>query len=131
LSSGKVHRNITLLAVPVTIGTALYFGGDLPGASQAAAGCIAAIWINPDLDLNYGPLPLRVLFWPYRRLIPHRSILSHGPIIGTIGRIAYLYSLVLLLCAVVGWPLVSLGDYGWLCGALMFCDLLHAIADCF
>ena len=131
MSSGKVHRNITLLAVPVTIGTALYLGGGLPGASQAAAGCIAAIWINPDLDLNYGPLLLRVLFWPYRRFIPHRSIFSHGPIIGTIGRIAYVYGLVLLLCAVFGWPLVSLGDCPWLCVALMFCDLLHSVADCF
>jgi uncharacterized metal-binding protein len=131
LSSGRTHRIITLCAVPVTVGAALALGGGLPGASQAAAGCIAAIWINPDLDLNYGPLPLRVLFWPYRRAIPHRSILSHGPIIGTIGRIAYLYGLALLLCAVVGWPLVSLGDCPWLCGTLGFCDILHAIADCF
>jgi uncharacterized metal-binding protein len=49
---------------------------------------------GPDLDLysfhykRWGKL--RWLWRPYQQAIKHRSIWSHGPIVGTIGRILYL-----------------------------------------
>jgi uncharacterized metal-binding protein len=42
--------------------------------------------------------PLRylwvALWWPYAKLIPHRSFCSHGPLVGTAGRLLWL----LLIC---------------------------------
>ncbi len=42
-------------------------------------------------------------WWPYGRLMPHRSAWSHGPVIGTLGRLVYLFCLPTLM-----WWLVSL-----------------------
>ena len=42
-------------------------------------------------------------WWPYGRLIPHRSLLSHAPIIGTLGRLLYLFFFPMLI-----WWLLSL-----------------------
>lgn len=56
---------------------------------------------SPDLDHNSGARPyrrwgwLRIIWWLYQRLIPHRSPLSHWPILGTIGRIVYLVTLAM------------------------------------
>ena len=36
-------------------------------------------------------------WWPYGKLVPHRSIWSHGPIIGTLGRLLYLFCLPVLI----------------------------------
>ncbi len=47
-----------------------------------------------DLDLNSREYNrwgrLRFLWWPYQKLIPHRSRLSHGLVLGGIIRILYL-----------------------------------------
>lgn len=53
----------------------------------------------PDLDINSRPYQrwgvLRWLWWPYQRLIRHRSVLSHSPFLGTAIRISYLTCLVI------------------------------------
>jgi uncharacterized metal-binding protein len=47
-----------------------------------------------DLDLNSREYRrwglLRFLWWPYRSLVPHRSWISHGLILGGVIRVAYL-----------------------------------------
>lgn len=102
MSSGKQHdkatRKLSLLLLtmaglsyPVagSIALAMLFG-------WGAAGAYAGLWVNPDLDLKgnararWRKLGLGWLWIPYDRLIRHRSPLSHGPIIGTAGRLAYL-----------------------------------------
>ena len=54
-----------------------------------------------DLDLNSREYrrwgPLRFLWWPYQKLIPHRSRLSHGLFLGGVFRIFYLFGVLLLL----------------------------------
>ena len=50
---------------------------------------------------------LQGLWWPYRKLIPHRSLFSHGPLIGTALRLAYLMGwagLLLMLLQPLGCP---------------------------
>ena len=55
---------------------------------------VSGLIFGPDLDLysfhykRWGKL--RWLWKPYQQAIKHRSIWSHGPIIGTVGRILYL-----------------------------------------
>src|SRR5438105_1736112 len=41
--------------------------------------------------------PLRFLWWPYQKLIPHRSPLSHGLVMGGLFRIFYLLCILLFL----------------------------------
>jgi len=61
-----------------------------------AAGAILGMLIHPDWDhaevkgvvADLGPFKLLVK--PYGKAIPHRSFLSHGPLIGTAGRLAYI-----------------------------------------
>ena len=60
---------------------------------------VGGLWLSPDLDTRSNPTrrwgPLRLLWWPYRRLLRHRSLLSHSPLLGTAGRLLYLLALVL------------------------------------
>ena len=67
----------------------------LVGALTAGlAFLVGGLWLSPDLDTRSNPSrrwgPLRILWWPYRRLLRHRSLISHSPLIGTTGRLAYL-----------------------------------------
>jgi uncharacterized metal-binding protein len=55
---------------------------------------VSGLIFGPDLDLysfHYKRWGIfRYLWRPYQKTIKHRSIWSHGPIVGTIGRILYL-----------------------------------------
>jgi uncharacterized metal-binding protein len=97
MASGRSHDHATrLLALPFGL---LWTPFGL-GAVAIATGAflIGGLWLSPDLDTRslatrrWGPL--RLLWWPYRRLLKHRSIWSHCPAIGTAGRLFYLGSVM-------------------------------------
>ncbi len=81
---------------------------------------IGGLWLSPDLDVPSKPLNrwgvLKIIWWPYRSLIKHRSIFSHAPIIGTTIRISYLviiYFLISILLEKIGFQddlLISKGN---------------------
>lgn len=54
------------------------------------------LMFGPDLDTYSRQFTrwgiLRWIWLPYRRSMRHRSVLSHGPIVGTIVRLVYLFS---------------------------------------
>lgn len=56
---------------------------------------IGDTYLSPDLDLKSNPYYnwrlLRFIWIPYQKVIKHRSVVSHGFILGTIIRVAYLY----------------------------------------
>ena len=66
---------------------------------------VSGLLLSNDLDTDsriyrrWGPL--RVLWYPYQRLVAHRSVLSHGILIGPVLRMVYLYVLVELVLLVV------------------------------
>jgi uncharacterized metal-binding protein len=105
MASGRAHDRATLLL-------ALPFGllwGPLLGAAGILIASLAflfgGLWLSPDLDTlsrataRWGPL--RPLWWPYRRLLRHRSPLSHSPLLGSAGRLAYLLVALALLRALL------------------------------
>jgi uncharacterized metal-binding protein len=111
MASGRHHDRATwLLALP--------FGGlwwpalGLGGLGVASlAFLLGGLLLSPDLDTRSNPSqrwgPLRWLWWPYRKLLRHRSLLSHSPLLGTAIRLAYLALLCLglnLLLAPLGGP---------------------------
>jgi uncharacterized metal-binding protein len=77
-------------------------------------GVLATLAVNPDLDLlessfkskvrkKFLLLPWWILWIPYSTAIPHRSPLSHAPLLGTFLRVVYLvfaFSLVLAVLVI-------------------------------
>jgi uncharacterized metal-binding protein len=101
MASGRHHDRLTLqLSLPFALlwWPALGF----PGTASALAGfLVGGLWLSPDLDTPSRPSrrwgPLAVLWLPYRRLLRHRSLLSHTPLIGSAVRLAYLGAVLLVL----------------------------------
>lgn len=110
MASGRAHDRATwLLALP--FGLLWWPGLGAGGALSAGLGfLIGGLWLSPDLDTPSNPSrrwgPLRWLWWPYRRLLSHRSLLSHSPLLGSAGRLLYLAA-VLLALSWLGQPLGS------------------------
>jgi uncharacterized metal-binding protein len=78
-----------------------------PGIAVASlAFLLGGLWLSPDLDTTSRATarwgPLRLLWWPYRRLLRHRSLLSHSPLLGSAGRLAYLLGALALLRLLLG-----------------------------
>ena len=101
MASGRSHDRATgVLALPFGLLWWPLLGP--PGAVVAAAAfLIGGLWLSPDLDTRSNATrrwgPLRLLWWPYRRWLPHRSLLSHSPVLGMAGRLLYLSVLVMVI----------------------------------
>lgn len=71
----------------------------------------SGLLLSNDLDIasriynRWGPL--RLLWYPYQCLIPHRSLLSHGLIVGPVLRVLYLYAMLELLL-LIAWRITVL-----------------------
>jgi uncharacterized metal-binding protein len=99
MASGRAHDRATwCLALPFGLLWWPWLG--LAG-SAVTSGCflLGGLLLSPDLDTRSNATrrwgPLHVLWWPYRKLLRHRSLASHTPLIGTAGRLAYLSAAVL------------------------------------
>lgn len=108
MASGRRHDQGTwILALP--FGALWWPWLGLTGMAVASLSFLAGgLLLSPDLDTRSNATrrwgPLRWLWWPYRRLLSHRSLVSHTPLIGTAGRLLYLALLLLALC-LIGRPL--------------------------
>ena len=94
VASGRRHDHATTLwCLPfgLLIGMIL---GPMSGLIASIAFVFGGLWLSPDLDTcsiashRWGHLAW--IWWPYRRLIPHRSLWSHGPLLGTATRLLLL-----------------------------------------
>ena len=101
MAAGLDHDRATLtwcLPVGLLAGWGL---GWFNGVLTALAFMVGGLWLSPDLDVRSTALRrwgvLRGIWWPYRRLFPHRSLFSHGPLIGMALRLAWLSALLLLI----------------------------------
>ena len=96
MASGRHHDRATwLLALPAALLAWPWLGW--PGVGAAGLGfLLGGLLLSPDLDTPSRPTArwgvLGLLWWPYRRLLRHRSLLSHSPVLGTAGRLLYLGS---------------------------------------
>ena len=110
----------------------------------AGAGCLAGILLSPDLDqegissaeyklikytLGLGFL-WSMLWFPYALCVKHRSPISHWPLLGTAGRLAYL-GVFVLIARYFGWffPFLSLSLLGWGIMGLAISDAAHWFMD--
>jgi uncharacterized metal-binding protein len=140
MASGRTHRTITRTFAPLLGAACGSLAGSLALGVAVALGCYAGVWVHPDWDIDkHAPL----WRWPYAKAIAHRSPLSHWPVLGTLGRLAYLGLLASPLWVVVEvglWvagrtePLVWVTWYELALGAgavggLMVSDALHWVWD--
>lgn len=101
MASGREHDRLTLrLSLPFAL---LWWPALGPSGSATAlvSFLVGGLWLSPDLDTPSNPTrrwgPLALLWLPYRKLLRHRSSLSHTPLVGTAGRLLYLTALLLAL----------------------------------
>ena len=108
MASGRSHDRATRwLALPFAL---LWWPGLGPMGVAVAAGAflVGGLWLSPDLDTRSNATrrwgPMRLLWWPYRRLLSHRSLLSHSPLLGTSLRLLWLALVVLAAGAALAPP---------------------------
>ncbi len=94
MASGKNHdRSILFVSQVVLVVGCYQFGLEL-GIIAGASHFLGGYWLSPDLDIKSRPFlrwgVLKIIWLPYQRLIPHRSPLSHAPVLGSLLRLAYL-----------------------------------------
>lgn len=153
MASGAKHRTASIAAsVPIAIYVA--HRTDNPGlAILAGVGCLCGILFSPDLDIDsqtdsesvvweantVAGYLYQVAWYPYALALPHRSPLSHFPIIGTLGRLVYLQ--LMLFHARIhlrGWLGIEFDSLFWMqypaatmawAGGLAVSDALHWVMD--
>ena len=110
MSAGSVH---TLSAVALATGFTVASLSVLdPDAMQYAAGAVVGIFVSPDCDVDKGFIAYHYIrrrlgdwaewvwdriWFMYRRSVKHGSELSHFPVVGTLGRLVYLFFFVLVV----------------------------------
>lgn len=103
MASGKTHLLVAIAAAPVVSVAAFTYGWPIEEAvAYGALELIAGSVLSPDLDTECMYSKFWLGAWiPYRDALAHRSLWSHGPVIGTLGRLLYLAALLSLLCFIL------------------------------
>lgn len=111
MPSGMMHDRITLWSLPWVAGISygLTRNGELT-LILSGGFLFSGLMFGPDLDIHSIQYKrwgiLRGIWLPYRKFFRHRSLFSHGPIIGTCLRVLYL----LLIVAFVSIFLVAIAQ---------------------
>jgi uncharacterized metal-binding protein len=108
MPSGATHDRITLISLPIVSGLTLLASRSASiTLSLAGSFLFSGLMFGPDLDIYSVQFKrwgiLRWIWRPYQKSMRHRSWLSHGPIVGTILRLAYLGCWVLALGGFWNW----------------------------
>jgi uncharacterized metal-binding protein len=119
MPSGRTHDRITLWSLPIVAG--IVFERTRNGSlTLAIVGgfLFSGLMFGPDLDVHSQQYKrwglLRWIWLPYRKALKHRSVWSHGAIIGTLGRVIYLLVWLSLAAAVViGLGALAYHILGW------------------
>lgn len=136
MASGKTHTRTNLVATGILAVATPFLEIDVP-FSLIIGAIIGTLWLSPDLDLKsdayYRWGPLKLIWLPYVKLMPHRSLFSHLPGLSDVIRIAYIgFPLVLLLPftayeeAIRSW--VDIHGMSFFLG-LVFATTLHTTLD--
>jgi uncharacterized metal-binding protein len=110
MPNSGTHDTITVITAAGVLAVEEYYHLGQPLLSLVVSGAVlfSGLMFSPDLDLNSRPYqrwgPFKGLWWPYQKALPHRHLLSHGLLIGTICRLIYftvVSSVMLMACASV------------------------------
>lgn len=115
MPDGKTHDRLTIIGAALSVPVWLLFAPpdwrtDYPAcATLVASTLFSGLMLSPDLDLDSSIYhrwgPLRFLWWPYQKLIPHRSFLSHSLLIAPMLRVLYFLVISYVLFRVGTWAI--------------------------
>lgn len=134
MSDGKTHGLITTIGGVAVLVAGEVFQMPRTQTVYMAIGCLSGLFLTPDLDQAESHKGIwAAIWWPYGLLMPHRNPLSHWPILGTIGRLAYLW-LWAAIIYIIGndWvrQFISIPQHiGWAIAGLILSDTLHWVTD--
>lgn len=99
MPSGLTHDRITLWTLPWIVGITYGFTRNGEVTLILSGGFLfSGLMFGPDLDIHSIQYKrwgfLKGIWLPYRNFLRHRSIFSHGLIIGTCVRVLYLFLIV-------------------------------------
>lgn len=102
MPSGKVHDKITLAAAGISVPVWWHFSATPRDLSAGAVLIVSLLFsglaLSPDLDLDSSIYrrwgPFRWIWWPYQKIVRHRSWLSHSFLIAPLLRVAYFLFMV-------------------------------------
>ncbi len=136
MPSGKTHNGISIGFLPVLVGVSLIIGLTLkPILIISLSYLFSSFMFNGDLDIVSGSYNrwglLRFLWIPYQKMFHHRSIFTHGLIIGTAIRLLYIGIIPTLILYSNGYALSNFLtiDYLYILIGLELGSALHTIAD--
>jgi uncharacterized metal-binding protein len=95
----------------------------------------SSFMFNGDLDTISKPYlrwgVFRFIWWPYRKLFSHRSVFTHGVLIGTAIRVLWLLPLIVTIFSFLS---VGFSDIGYVYYLIVFVGLelgcfLHLVLD--
>ena len=134
MANRRTHNAaIAVVALPSAISVWIYTR-DLLAAALSFGFCLLGQPLTPDLDQEgwVGP------FWqPYARMIEHRHIWSHLPVLGTVGRIVYVLIVPITILSVNyrWWEHIDIALLEWVAlwafVGLTIADTTHWVLDGF
>lgn len=141
MPSGRTHTLASTVLAAGLSTTYVYWGEQ---SLWAGLGCALGSVIGPDLDVDNGSMSMYIVrnllgrpagfvwrwFWyPYAKIMPHRSFFSHFPVVSTSLRLIYLLLLPALAAWWFGW---GIEYHSWMLPVfvgLCVSDTAHAIMD--
>ena len=136
MPSGRTHDIITAASTPIVAPIAHQITGNIEDTIILICSYIfASLMFNGDLDIKSRPyrrwLLLKWIWYPYRNMFFHRSIWTHGIIIGTIIRLLYLLPLFYILYNLFN---IDLTIINWYYGIIILIGLelgniMHTLSD--
>ena len=120
MPSGRTHDRITFWGLPPLVGLTFLVSSN-GGLTLMVAGAylFSGLMFGPDLDIHSVQYKrwgiIRGIWLPYRFVFKHRSFFSHGFLIGTILRLFYLVTIV-MVAAIIGVAISQLiwgFDWNW------------------
>ena len=102
MPSGKTHDKISIIGIPVILSVPILINLDYFLIIILLISYVfASFMFNGDLDIVSKPYNrwgfLKFIWIPYQTIFTHRSVFTHGIILGTVVRLLYLGSIIFLI----------------------------------
>lgn len=132
----REHNLATLAGATISSATMTAVGFPASETIAMTLGFLVTFFINPDLDLNRRfpkQQPHKWLWWvfwyPYSRLLAHRSVFSHFPVVGTLTRVGYVATFVTVIIVFIN-AQISVPDAAiYIIAGMCLSDLVHFVMD--
>jgi len=136
MPNGKTHDRITVVTTPIVIGLGFWICEDLVTTGIVSLSYVfASLMFNGDLDTNSRPYNrwwlLKMIWIPYQLMFTHRSIWTHGLVLGTVMRLLYVLAIPVLIIVIKGVeiPVMNWGVVVPVLIGLELGNLNHSVSD--